>query len=453
MSGNRAIVLILIVVFPTLTDCRAQNKANTNHVIGSELLKQDFIIFRDSLEKLHAGLYRYRAKDDLNKLFDSVYSTLNRSMPVTEYYLMLRYLISNIQDGHTSCNLPPDLRKYSIDSVKMFPIHLRFINDKAYVPCTTKHKLFPAATEVVAIDKRPILEIRNKLFSYMMSDGSNQTKKFSDLNGGAFVPLYYLVFGEKASFTVKYKTSDGRMKTVNLNADYFRNVACQIPPIRNPKYLKLDFKPNKIAVLTIKTFVGTLLSDRDEYARFLKASFKEIRDKNIDKLIIDLRDNGGGHDTYGSMLYSYLTDKPFEYYTSLESTTRRLKKEDHPNLNIQQPAQYNYRGKVFFLINGNSFSTTAEFCSIAKSNGRGVFIGEETGGGYYGNTSGGTAHITLPNSKILVNIPKIKYTMAVREALHNDRGIIPDFPIVPGIRDVVRKRDVQLHYALRLAGG
>jgi C-terminal processing protease CtpA/Prc len=114
------------------------------------------------------------------------------------------------------------------------------------------------------------------------------------------------------------------------------------------------------------------------------------------------------------------------------------------------PGKNNYKGKVYFLINGKSFSTTAEFCAIAKSNNRGKFIGEETGGGYYGNTSGARTTITLPNSKIKVNIPLHKYVMAVKKANHPDRGVIPDYIVSPGINEAISDKDVQLNYAMSL---
>jgi hypothetical protein len=41
------------------------------------------------------------------------------------------------------------------------------------------------------------------------------------------------------------------------------------------------------------------------------------------------------------------------------------KKEAHPNLEIVPPTKYNYTGKVWFLIDGLSFSTTAEFCALS----------------------------------------------------------------------------------------
>jgi C-terminal processing protease CtpA/Prc len=450
VGHSKRISLLLVGIFVTLNSC-AQNFAHTVPLINSELLKQDFKIFQDSVEQLHAGLYRYRSKVELDRVFDSAYLLLSTGMSIADFYLLLRNVISNIQDGHTSCNLPPDLANHYISNEKMFPVQLRFINDKAYVPC--KQAALPVASEITAIDNKSIDEIRERLFSYLPSDGANQTKKYCDLNSDSFIPLYFLVFGGKKTFSVEYKTDDGKTGIQTLNAGLLQNSQCQNPPLKKPKYLELDFKPGKIAILMIKTFSSHLLNSPDEYANFLESSFKQIKNKGISKLVIDLRDNGGGHDVYGSMLYSYLTSKPYRYYSSLESTSGKFQEQHHPNLRLQQPAENNFKGKVYFLVNGNSFSTTAEFCSIAKSNERGVFIGEETGGAYYGNTSGGNARIVLPNSKIIVNIPKTKYTMAVKEAKHKDRGIIPDFIITPGISDVVRNWDVQLHYALKLAEG
>jgi C-terminal processing protease CtpA/Prc len=111
-----------------------------------------------------------------------------------------------------------------------------------------------------------------------------------------------------------------------------------------------------------------------------------------------------------------------------------------------------FSGPVYFLINGFSFSATAEFSAVARSEKRGVFIGEETGGGYYGNTSGNDTLVVLPNTRIRVDIPLIKYTMAVREAEYPDRGIIPEHSVISSLADFIGHKDVQLQYALQLAG-
>ena len=102
-------------------------------------------------------------------------------------------------------------------------------------------------------------------------------------------------------------------------------------------------------------------------------------------------------------------------------------------------------------MNGRSFSGVAEFSSIVKSNNRGVFIGEECGGGYYGNTSGDEAMVSLPNTQITVRVPMIKYTMAVKEIGNKNKGILPDYPFYPTISDIIENTDGQMKYALALA--
>src|SRR5690606_1807197 len=71
--------------------------------------------------------------------------------------------------------------------------------------------------------------------------------------------------------------------------------------------------------------------------------------------------------------------------------------------------------------------------------------------GYYGNTGGEMERVILPTTKITVVIPRRKYVLAVRPQKFKDRGVIPDYEVIPGIDDILSNRDVQLEYALKLA--
>jgi C-terminal processing protease CtpA/Prc len=245
---------------------------------------------------------------------------------------------------------------------------------------------------------------------------------------------------------------DGSNKTALLNAAQRKNFICSpYEFFQNRDLLGLSYTGKNVAILTIKTFSRQVLMEaKKDFALFLDSSFREIKQKGINRLIIDLRGNGGGADVYGAHLYSYLTNKPFKYYKEVATKERKLTSADHPNLSIQKPADDHYDGKVFFVINGLTFSAAAEFCAIAKSNNRGKFIGEETGGGYYGNTSGDFIDTLLPNTGISVSIPTAKYVVAVRETKEKDRGIIPDYAVAPKIEDILQNRDVQMEEAIKL---
>ena len=98
-----------------------------------------------------------------------------------------------------------------------------------------------------------------------------------------------------------------------------------------------------------------------------------------------------------------------------------------------------FRGRLWVLTDGGTFSTAAEFCAVARSLGRATFVGEETGGTYEGNTSGTFAILTLPRTGVRVVIPLVRYVLAVKPSKSRGRGIIPDYPVAgpPTLDDAV----------------
>ena len=123
----------------------------------------------------------------------------------------------------------------------------------------------------------------------------------------------------------------------------------------------------------------------------------------------------------------------------------------HPNLGIQQPSEPTFAGKVLILINGGSFSTTSEFLSQAHFHKRATFIGEESGGGYYGNSSGAVPEVTLPETKLIVRVPLVTYYMAVSGYKATAHGVVPDHLVRYTIEELLAETDKELALALELA--
>ena len=429
----------------------AQTKSFTVPKLSAEALRKDISALRDTLVAMHPGIYRYKSKVYFNHIFDSCYSAIRDSMPVTKFYTLTSRLIGAIEDGHTNCRLPRQLQNDYLNNVKVFPAIVYFIANKTYLLCCKQNDGL-AESELIAIDGQPISKIKSEMFGRIPSDGSIKSRKNWELNNDFYL-LYNCLYGEKSSFKVTYKTKSGEIKTSVLQADLLKNMVCMNLRDNISQYLKLEYKPGNVAVMTIKTFFdGFLDRTKENFDKFLAESFKALKDKKIEKLIIDIRNNGGGNDGNGIKLYAYLTQKPFRYYASQETVKEKFAEANHPNLQMQNPETDNFKGKVYVLINGRSFSAAAEFPAVVRSNNRGIFIGEETGGGYYGNTSGGDKDITLPNSQITARIPLVKYTSAVKKAKYPDRGIIPDYTIYPTVTDFIQHKDVQLEYTLKLAG-
>jgi hypothetical protein len=404
-------------------------------------LQEDFIQLVEALQREHGDLTRYNSKVQLKELCNRLFQKLDHPMDQYEFGTVVSYLISAIQNGHTGSSLPPELMSDYEEQIKMFPVQLWFTDKKALIACD-KYEDLPVETEILSINRVPVNEIKNKLFHYMKSDGKIESKKYWVLNYEGFPYLYNWVYGETDEYTIEYKTENGTISSKTLKADFISSSQCLSFDRRVEKNLQFEQLTNDISLLSIRSFHSKeLMRTGEDFPGFLENSFREIEDKKVKTLIIDLRNNSGGDDAYGALLYSYLVDRPFQFFP-LQDTVSQL----------QLPGKWSYTGRVIFLINGLSFSTTSNFAAIAKSNDRGEFVGEETAGAYYGGSAGETYMTVLPNSHIRITIPKDPYDNPVKPIKNRDRGVIPNHVVKPTLREIIQNDDVQLNYAFELAG-
>jgi C-terminal processing protease CtpA/Prc len=116
-------------------------------------------------------------------------------------------------------------------------------------------------------------------------------------------------------------------------------------------------------------------------------------------------------------------------------------------MDVFSPKKDNFKGKLYILINGKSFSATGEFTSFLKNNRNVIFIGEEVGGNKVQNTSGISYIITLPYSKQKVKIPLVVWEMNV-DYKNDSHGIKPDYWIRNTIGQELNDYDSVLNFTL-----
>ncbi len=443
----KAIVAVFILISSFGASGQSGNPALKK--MSAAELRSDFLLLRDTMQKIHPAMYRYASKQSIDNIFDSCYASIQDSMPLINFYLLTRFVVASIGDGHANSKLSRESVNGYMANTKIFPAMVMFIHNKAYVFCCKQDPSLNG-TQLLYINGRPLKEIIQKLFSYISTDGRIESRKNWEIPED-FPLLLNAIYGGSEKYTVSYKTVADKTMTTTLQADTIKNFICKSPFTRPDKYLKLSYTANNTAVLTLQTFFdGFLKQTGENFKQFLDSAFTDIKNKKVEKLLIDVRSNQGGNDDNGAFLFSYLSKVPFRYYRSLETVQEKFTEKGHSLLGLQQPKENHYDGKVFVLMNGRSFSGVAEFAAIAKSNDRAIFIGEECGGGYYGNSSGDEAMVTLPNTQITARIPLIKYTMAVKRIESKDGGFAPDYPVDLTIGDLIAHTDGQLNDALRI---
>jgi hypothetical protein len=447
--------------------------------ISIEAQEFDYQLLRGALEEAHPGLYRYTSREKMDSLFDACEEGLHTPVTRREFYISLLPLVDHIQCGHTKL-MTPDRSGYPyyFNTDRLFPLKLFIDRDRAYV--IESYRDVPGidkGDEVISIEGEAIPVIIKRLLEGIFSDGENMTFKYYELN--RYFSAYYADIIQNEDVSAKEGFSieilrEGEPIEVRLDPATLEQVQAHENGTEGSGSFSLSFIENATAILTIPNFWNP--EEGPGFKKFLKQSFTEINRRNTEHLIIDIRNNEGGKEVFGSLLLSYLMDHKFPYYDHLEINRKKrfsfsqyasvplayrfikalFTKSDsgkyiwngHKNCGLQQFRKNNYKGKVYILMNGGSFSVATEFASELQSLNRALFIGEESGGGYYGNTSGFFAVVILPHSNLELGIPLMGFYSKVKPALHNNRGIFPDFEIRPTVSGIINKRDEVLDYTL-----
>jgi hypothetical protein len=493
-------VLFCIAAFLAGTQVFGQN---AGRILSVAEMQQDIVFMKNGLKQFHPALYWYISPEDFELRISGLLDSLSEEKQEMAFYQLINPLIADIHCGHTGLELSGDYLKKNAKEASFFPYQLQFVEGKAFVSqCHMEWDCAEKGLQIHSINHEPMVELIRRMLPHIYADGNNQSFKFHELNKWFW--LYYHRFIDQPSeFTViTSRMGEASSDTFQVAAIPAREIVDWnlLAPklsleIFSPQVLQQGLQKwltgplvaaqsdtatlmvgqesitGQIAYLKVSSFHhGEIRAGKQSYKKFLKKSFRKIEQQAVGHLVLDLRNNMGGNDVYGARLYSYLTKNPFQYYQALEvrASTRQMLPwyvrprfkvsqavdgkyyfTGHPNLSVQKPAKNAYTGKLYVLVDGGSFSATSHFAAMVKHTGRGVFIGEETGGASQGNSSGFNIAIELPNSGIQLTIPAIRYHTAGAEEAIYGRGVIPDLEVYPCAEDWVKGIDTQLVRTLR----
>lgn len=465
--------LIIFYILIFLTGCFSKRTENREGLIASKALKEDVSILQKTLEEAHPGLYWYSNKTLIDSLFDGARAVTSQDMTRLEFFKVMLPVIAGIKCSHTNIRLPGNVNgEMALRYTNLLPFEFYFHNEKVFI-----RRSFNGANhqgkEVLSINEMPINQILSRLLNSIPADGYNQTFKYNILSRGLMTEGYAMHFGDTAVYIMDTKDTNGKLQTIQVNAASPQQVRAAIP---NPlPILSLDFRDG-IAVLSINSFVINNRSFTDS----ITSIFQTLKEKNVRKLIIDLRKNGGGNNENVSALFSFIARAPFRHLRQAEMIGKRLtysahisnarsidnysrdhKRDDRYIVNdsyvgtrLSHPRDsLVFAGDVVVLASGNTVSAASEFVAIFHYQQRGKIVGEETGGCYYGSTGGNYLQLRLPNSGLEVTIPTIRIFTAVEEVFNHQpkgRGTFPDYNIIPRIEDIINGKDVQMEKAVEI---
>ncbi len=475
-------LLVLLVSCTAMFSCRTAAIHDINKKYSVEELREDFTALRNSLEANHPSLYWYTPKDSIDWYFDNVYSNITDSMTEDAFRNRVAWAISKIKCGHTSVR---SSKRYSNAVSRaqqpVFPLAIKAWDDSLVVLSSAFRgdSIFRRGTVLLSINYKTPRQLLDSMFQFISTDGNaiNFKNQITSFNFGY---AYKNAFGLDSMHLVSFLDSNKQVKTVFIrNYDPKTDTVSrrgrrttqqvQIPTKRelrearrlSQRSITID-TPLNTAYIRVATFSSGKLK------RFFRKSFKTIHQQGITNVVFDLRENGGGNIMSSTRLSQYLAQKPFKLADTVAAISRRFKYGQYirpslaykismfftsnrkradgryhfayfENHTFKPKKKFHFDGDVYLIQGGYSFSATTLFINSIKGQSNVTVLGEETGGGSYGNSAVHLPQIILPNTKIRIVLPVYRLVMDASQP-KNGRGIIPDVEIKPSsaaIRDGV----------------
>ena len=157
----------------------------------------------------------------------------------------------------------------------------------------------------------------------------------------------------------------------------------------------------------------------------VKRLIGELEDQGIDGLVMDLRDNGGGHLTEATALSGLFIDNG--PVVQLRNANGRISRLDDPD----PVPRVAYNGPLAVLVNRYSASASEIFAAAIQDYARGVIIGQKTfGKGTVQNLYSLDQYVRRPDDEGLGQLTLTigKYYRVTGESTQH-RGVIPDITL------------------------
>jgi hypothetical protein len=472
-----------------------KNKNYTfNQKYSATAIKSDIALLKKILEANHPSLYWYTPKDSIDYFFKQTINSITDSLTELQVKNKIAAVISNIKCGHTSVRYSnqfvalADKYKYP-----QFPLSIKVWKDSMVVLAryNLEDSILQRGTVITAINNKKTTEMIENIFRLIPSDGNANNYKSQAVSGN-FPAWYRNAFGVDSVYTIDFIDSMNQAKSINIKwfnpipdttkkkFDTTKAIVKEVPK----KIAKKQQKINKLLSyrsLLIDTSMNTAFIKLATFSKgnlrcFYRNTFSELKEKHIKNIVIDLRENGGGSVASSILLLQYLKDSAFKIADTVAAVSRKFeygnhiknwfiywlmmhiaatKKSDglihnrfYETHYYEPKTSHHFDGNIYIIQGGYTFSAATILSSFLKGQNNVTIVGEESGGGFYGNTAMHIPNIILPNIKLQVRLPMFRYVMDTIRP--KGRGVMPDIEIYPSSAAIKNGVDLKMEAVRKL---
>jgi len=447
-------------------------------------LQRDFQVLYTTLREAHGHLYAHQQPVAFRNLARRVHDRLNHAMTEAEFFCELAPLVAAVGCGHTVLSPSRGFTDRLNRTSSSMPYALCLRDGRLwFTPGPRSEENDLRGWEVVSINGQQTAALIRRILGGMSGDGAIATRKRRLLE--KHLPRYLTLYlGVCMAYRLHVRAPDGRKKWVVVQAlkgaEAERTKRLRTRQDTAPPATFQVFPGERGAVLRLRTFYTVDLERAGiRYRKFFASVFRRLAELKVANLVIDLRGNAGGSMRLATDLLAYLHREEFNVsrcYRMSSCLTLTWKRYVRRNLlqafktmvtlprngyrvypwygplRAQTPKKrLRFTGRLYLLVDGETFSAAAMFAALARDRGNAVVLGEETGGAARG---GGVAPIrlTLPETRLRAEIPLGYLTLAVSEKFRPHRGVMPDYTVVPGTAAYGPGHDQLMEFARAMIG-
>jgi hypothetical protein len=392
-----------------------------------EQWKQDLRFLTERLAVQHPNAFRRVRKED----FDAAVQKLDASMPnMTEDEIVvgMMKIIALVQDGHTNI-LPRGIRARPV-----FPVRMYLFEDGLYVKSAPQKHADLVGAKVKRIGDLDAGEALRRASEIVAADNEMGRKDNAPLMLAIPQILVGLkIIGDQSKLRLDLE-SKGTTSTVELAPEASVQDIILPPadwkdaspaPGSRPLYLRdpanafwFEYDRDRKIVYVQQNQVANKADETVEH--FYKGVLDVVAANPVEKLVIDLRNNGGGNNGLNRAVVLGLIKSKMDE-----------------------------RGKLFIITGRATFSAAQNLVSDLENLTNAIFVGEPTGG--HPNHYGDARPVELPNSKLVLRISTI-YWQDV-DPRDNRPWTAPEIAAVPTFSDYVKGIDPAMKAVLEYKPG
>ncbi|MFZ5353260.1 MAG: S41 family peptidase [Bacillota bacterium] len=452
-TGRTITFIIVLVLALNLAACglSKNSEASTESdydvtILTREEALEDLEELERVISKVHpATIEGLSAKT--KSLIEAAKNNMGETIELDDFYFKVQDILCSLKDAHTSTAIYSPLK-----GERTLNVSYAWLYDGLYV--TKDIATLMKGDKVLAIGGKSVEALFDELSRIIPHEndiwvrGAGESmlnreyiiKHIGLINEDSKIDFEVLRNGSKINVSAKFDDLKGNL------ISYF------------PEFKK-DFTYDILKEDSIGLFTLNTCKYNNKYKAFVKKFFTEVRDKKIQNIIVDLRNNSGGNSqvtdeflTYfpikqyksfgGYMRLSHEANEQRSYEFKISEDSKKNKYEFPGSINVNElkDEKLLFNGDLYIINSKYTFSSANWFGVIVKDNKLGTIVGEPTGNSP--SSYGDILRFELKNSKIDF---RVSHKCFIRPDEKNTSNTLePDVLVETTISDILNNHDSQL---------